>query len=364
MRQLSAMNTLHFENNAPLESCNTFGIAARARQLLRVQHPAQLQELAQQPDLLQQGLLVLGGGSNTIFTGNVQPLLLKIEIPGLALVDEDDTHYIVQAGAGESWHGLVAWSLQQGYAGLENMALIPGTAGAAPVQNIGAYGMELQDRFHSLDAIDIRTGHSFSLDAAQCGFSYRDSIFKRSPNDASAADGESGLAGQAVITHVRLALPKRWQPALGYLDIQRKMAETGITNPTAQQVFDMVVAIRRAKLPDPANIGNAGSFFKNPVVSAEQCARILAHEPAAVHYPLPDGRVKLAAGWLIDACGWRGKSMGNAGVYPKQALVLINRYAETGVRATGAEVMALAKAIQDSVHARFGVQLEMEPIVA
>ena len=315
MRQLSAMNTLHFENNAPLESCNTFGIAARARQLLRVQHPAQLQALSQQPELLQQGLLVLGGGSNTVFTGDVQPLLLKIEIPGLALVDENDTQYIVQAGAGESWHGLVAWSLQQGYAGLENMALIPGTAGAAPVQNIGAYGMELQDRFHGLDAIDIRTGRSFSLDAAQCRFSYRDSIFKHQPDDAHcSAAGASGLAGQAVITHVRLALPKRWQPALGYLDIQRKMAETGITNPTAQQVFDMVVAIRRAKLPDPAQTGNAGSFFKNPVVSAAQCADILAHTPAAVHYPLPDGRIKLAAGWLIDACGWRGKSMGNAGV--------------------------------------------------
>lgn len=363
MRQLSAMNTLHFENNAPLESCNTFGIAARARQLLRVQHPAQLQALAQQPELLQQGLLILGGGSNTVFTGDVQPLLLKIEIPGLALVDENDTHYIVQAGAGESWHGLVAWTLQQGYAGLENMALIPGTAGAAPVQNIGAYGMELQDRFHSLDAIDIRTGRSFSLDAAQCRFSYRDSIFKHSPNDASAADGKGGLAGQAVITQVRLALPKHWQPALGYLDIQRKMAETGITHPSAQQVFDMVVAIRRAKLPDPAQTGNAGSFFKNPVVSAAQCADILAHTPAAVHYPLPDGSIKLAAGWLIDACGWRGKSMGNAGVYPQQALVLINRYAETGVRATGAEVMALAKAIRDSVQTRFGVQLEMEPIV-
>ena len=141
------------------------------------------------------------------------------------------------------------------------------------------------------------------------------------------------------------------------------MAETGITSPTAQQVCDRFIAKRRGKQPDPANIGNAGSFFKNPVVSAEQCARILAHAPAAVHYPLPDGRVKLAAGWLIDACGWRGKSIGNAGVYPKQALVLINRYAETGVRATGAEVMALAKAIQDSVHARFGVQLEMVPIV-
>lgn len=277
----------------------------------------------------------------------------------MALVDEDARHWIVQAAAGETWHDLVAWTLQQGYPGLENMALIPGSVGAAPVQNIGAYGLELQDRFHSLDAVDMRTGHSFTLNAAQCGFGYRDSVFKHAP----AASGGCGLAGQAVITQVRLALPKAWKPELEYTDIQRKMTEWGWRAPTPQQVFDMVVAIRRAKLPDPALVGNAGSFFKNPVVSAEQCDDIIAREPGIVHYPLPDGTAKLAAGWLIDACGWRGKSIGNAGVYERQALVLVNRHTQTGTRATGGEVMTLARAIQASVYERFGIRLETEPVV-
>lgn len=357
------MTDLLIEENVALDPYNTFGIAVRARRLLRVRESAQLQALAQSarqdPGLLNQGFLVLGGGSNIVLTGDVHALVLKMENRGMALVDEDARHWIVQAAAGETWHDLVAWTLQQGYPGLENMAFIPGSVGAAPVQNIGAYGLELQDRFHSLDAVDMRTGHSFTLNAAQCGFGYRDSVFKHAP----AASGGCGLAGQAVITQVRLALPKAWKPELEYTDIQRKMTEWGWRAPTPQQVFDMVVAIRRAKLPDPALVGNAGSFFKNPVVSAEQCADIIAREPGIVHYPLPDGTAKLAAGWLIDACGWRGKSIGNAGVYERQALVLVNRHTQTGTRATGGEVMTLARAIQASVYERFGIRLETEPVV-
>ena len=357
------MTDLLIEENVALDPYNTFGIAVRARRLLRVRESAQLQALAQSarqnPGLLNQGFLVLGGGSNIVLTGDVHALVLKMENRGMALVDEDARHWIVQAAAGETWHDLVAWTLQQGYPGLENMALIPGSVGAAPVQNIGAYGLELQDRFHSLDAVDMRTGDSFTLNAAQCAFGYRDSVFKHVP----AASGGCGLAGQAVITQVRLALPKAWKPELEYADIQRKMTEWGWHAPTPQQVFDMVVAVRRAKLPDPALVGNAGSFFKNPVVSAEQCDDIIAREPGIVHYPLPDGTAKLAAGWLIDACGWRGKHIGNAGVYERQALVLINRHAQTGVRATGGEVMTLARAIQTSVYERFGIHLETEPVV-
>ena len=357
------MTLQKIEHNTPLEHCNTFGIAARARQLLRITSTQQMQALAagaaRPQGLFAQGFLVLGGGSNIVFTGDVRALVLKMEIPGIALVDETPKHWVVQAGAGVRWHDLVAWTLQHGYSGLEKMALIPGSVGAAPVQNIGAYGLELQDRFHSLDAVEMATGRAFTLNAAQCGFGYRDSVFKHAPAQA----GDYGLAGKAVITQVRLALPKVWQPTLGYLDIQRKMAETGLAEPTPQQVFDMVVAIRQAKLPDPTVIGNAGSFFKNPVVTPEQCADIIAREPNIVHYTLDDGSIKLAAGWLIDACGWRGKSMGNAGVYAKQALVLINRHAETGVRATGGEVMTLARAIQTSVYERFGIRLEAEPVV-
>ena len=346
------------EKNASLQSANSFGIAARARALVRVCSQAEVQEAAARFDLAREPFFVLGGGSNIVLTGDVQPLVLKVEIPGMALVQETARHWVVQAGAGVVWHEFVAWTLQQGWPGLENLALIPGTVGAAPVQNIGAYGVELQDRFHALDAIDLLTGEVFTLDAAQCGFGYRDSVFKH----PAAQVGDFGLAGRALILRVRFALSKQWQPVLGYLDIERKMAEEGVTQPSARQLYDWIVAIRRAKLPDPAVVGNAGSFFKNPTVTPEQCADIIGRDPKVVHYPMPDGSVKLAAGWLIDACGWKGKHVGNAGVYEKQALVLVNRGGRENP-ATGGEVMTLAKAIQTSVYERFGIRLEPEPTV-
>jgi UDP-N-acetylmuramate dehydrogenase len=230
------------------------------------------------------------------------------------------------------------------------------------VQNVGAYGVELQDRFDSLDAMDLETGQVFSLNAAQCAFGYRDSVFKHS--SGSGAHQGLGLKGRALILRVRFALPKAWKPVLGYADLEKKMAEQQCHAPNAQQVFDWVCAIRRAKLPDPDVVGNAGSFFKNPTVSPEQCADIIARDPKVVHYLLDDGSVKLAAGWLIDSCGWRGKSVGQAGVYEKQALVLVNRGAGSdGLGATGGEVMTLAKAIQTSVYERFGILLEPEPVI-
>jgi UDP-N-acetylmuramate dehydrogenase len=346
------------ENNAPLQPHNSFGIAARAQAMARVRSEDDLQALMQRPDWATTPRFVLGGGSNLVITGDVKALVLKMEISGMRLVDESAKGWLVEAGAGENWHGFVQWTLDQGMPGLENMALIPGTVGASPVQNIGAYGVELQDRFHSLDGVDLETGQSFTLDAAQCGFSYRDSVFKHPPGDSRGL----GLAGRAVITRVRFWLPKPWRPVLGYLDLERKMAETGITAPDARQIFDWVVAIRRAKLPDPAVIGNAGSFFKNPTVTPEQCEDIIARDPKVVHYPMPDGSIKLAAGWLIDACGWKGKTMGHAGVYEKQALVLVNR-GTAEHPCTGGEVMTLAKAIQTSVYERFGIRLEPEPVV-
>ena len=280
----------------------------------------------------------------------------------MRLVEETNKAWVVEAAAGENWHSFVAWTLSQGWPGLENMALIPGTVGASPVQNIGAYGVELQDRFDSLDAIDLSTGKSFSLNAAQCAFGYRDSIFKHGPHQTQGGSNHMGLAGKAIITRVRFLLPKNWKPVLGYLDLERKMQETGIQKPSAQQVFDWVCAIRQAKLPDPAVIGNAGSFFKNPTVTPDQCADIIAREPKVVHYLLDDGRIKLAAGWLIDACGWKGKTVGNAAVYEKQALVLVNEGGPSNP-CTGGEVMTLAKAIQTSVYERFGIRLEPEPVV-
>ena len=268
-------------------------------------------------------------------------------MPGLRLVRETPDAWIVEAGAGEGWHAFVAWTLEQGWPGLENLALIPGSVGATPVQNIGAYGVELKDRFDSLDVVDLVTGRSVTLDAVACHFGYRDSVFKHAPgrqerHHARALSPAAALAAGARATSTWNARSPR--PA--------------IAAPDARTVFDWVCAIRRAKLPDPALIGNAGSFFKNPVVSTEQCRDIIGRDPEIVHYPLPDGSVKLAAGWLIDACGWKGKSVGRAGVYEKQALVLVNRGG-----ATGAEVVTLARAIQESVYGRFGIRLEPEPVV-
>ncbi len=346
------------ENNVALQSLNTFGIAAKALQLLRVRSESDVSELLASRANGGLPLFVLGGGSNLVITGDIKALVVKMEVAGHRLLEEGAKGWLVEAGAGENWHDFVAWTLAQGWPGLENLALIPGSVGAAPVQNIGAYGVELQDRFHSLDGIDLQTGKTFTLNAAQCGFGYRDSVFKHAP----AGDTGLGLAGKAVITRVRFWLPKPWKPVLGYADLERKMLETGMQTPDAQQIFDWICSIRRAKLPDPAVIGNAGSFFKNPTVTTEQCEDIIAREPRVVHYPLADGSIKLAAGWLIDACGWKGKSVGNAAVYEKQALVLVNRGGKEHP-CTGGEVMTLAKAIQTSVYERFGILLEPEPVV-
>jgi UDP-N-acetylmuramate dehydrogenase len=342
------------EQNVPLQSHNSFGIVAKARALVRVRGEADVQQVLADSEHGPVPKFVLGGGSNIVLTGDVKPLVLKVEVMGRRLVEETARAFVIEAGAGETWHDFVTWTLDQGYDGLENLALIPGTVGASPVQNVGAYGVELQDRFESLDAIDLFTGKTFTLEAAQCAFGYRDSVFKHH----AAKEGDFGLAGRAMIVRVRFRLPKPWRPVLGYLDLQRKIQDTGIREPSARQIYDWVCAIRTAKLPDPRVIGNAGSFFKNPTVSPEQCQDIIAREPNIVHYPMPDGTVKLAAGWLIDACGWKGKSVGNAGVYDKQALVLVNRGG-----ATGGEVVTLARAIQTSVYERFGIRLEPEPVV-
>ena len=337
---------MQIETGVSLKPYNTFSLPAVARTLVRVASDADVRRVVDHPELGMAPKFVLGGGSNIILTRDMPQIVLKVEVRGVRLVEERTDAWIVEAGAGEPWHELVAHTLAQGWPGLENLALIPGTVGAAPVQNIGAYGVELKDRFESLDAVDLLTGRTSTLWPEICAFGYRDSVFKHS------------LAGRCVITRVRFRLPKPWQPVLGYLELERKMIDTGISAPSAQQVFDWVCAIRRAKLPDPALIGNAGSFFKNPVVTPEQCRDIIGRDPEVVHYPMPDGSVKLAAGWMIDACGWKGKSVGQAGVYEKQALVLVNRG-----HAIGSEVMTLARAIQESVYGRFGIRLETEPVV-
>ena len=329
----------------PLQALNTFGIAACARAYLKVDSVARLAAVMADPALSTMPRLLLGGGSNILLTGDVDALVLHMAIEGKTVVGQDDQQTLVRAGAGENWHAFVQWTLAQGLGGLENMSLIPGTVGASPIQNIGAYGAEVKDTFHALTAFDLHSGALRTMQAAECRFGYRDSIFKH-PEGAS-----------LVIVDVTFALPPAWQPNLRYAELANAVREAGLSAPTAREISDIVVAIRRRKLPDPALIGNAGSFFKNPVVTAEQCRQLLASFPALVHHTQADGGEKLAAGWLIDQCGWKGKTMGAAGVYPKQALVLVNNGG-----ATGAEVVALARAIQADVAARFGVQLETEPV--
>ena len=339
-------SALAVEHGVNLKPYNTFALPCMAHTLVRIRSEADVRRVVDDPELGRAPKFILGGGSNLILTQDIKPVVLKVEVPGLRLLETREDAWIVEAGAGERWHDLVSWCLDNDLPGLENMALIPGTVGAAPVQNIGAYGIELKDRFESLDAVDLMTGRTITLDGTTCRFDYRDSLFKQA------------LAGKTVITRVRLRLPRPWQPLLGYAELERKVAETGITAPSARRIFDWVVAVRRAKLPDPAVIGNAGSFFKNPVVTPEQCRDIIQRDPEIVHYPMPDGNFKLAAGWMIDACGWKGKTVGQAGVYDKQALVLVNRG-----DARGAEVVTLARAIQESVYGRFGIRLEPEPVV-
>lgn len=337
---------MQIDSGVSLKPYNTFGLPAVARTLVRIASDADVRRVVDSPELGLAPKFILGGGSNIILTRDMPQVVLKVEVRGMRVVEERADAWIVESGAGEDWHELVKYTLDAACPGLENLALIPGTVGAAPVQNIGAYGVELQDRFDSLDAVDLVTGRSVTIGPQACAFGYRDSVFKHM------------LAGRSLITRVRFRLPRPWQPVLGYLELQKKMAETGTPHPDAKQVFDWVCAIRHSKLPDPAVIGNAGSFFKNPVVTPEQCRDIIGRDPEIVHYPMPDGSVKLAAGWMIDACGWKGKTVGDAGVYEKQALVLVNRGA-----AIGSEVMTLALAIQESVYGRFGIRLEHEPVV-
>jgi UDP-N-acetylmuramate dehydrogenase len=338
--------SLPIETDVPLRGLNTFGVDATARRLVRVRSARDVRLVVDHPELGRAPKCVLGGGSNLLFTQDVDAVVVKVEIAGIRVLEDDARSTLIEAGAGESWHGVVEWTLDQGYAGLENLARIPGTAGAAPVQNIGAYGLELSDRLESVDVVDFVTGRSATLPAAHCRLGYRDSVFKRE------------LAGKSVITAIRLRLPKPWVPVTGYADVQRWLQRHNLNEPSPKTVFDAVCAIRQSKLPDPSTLGNAGSFFKNPVVNRTIRNEILEEHPDIVSYPLEDGTYKLAAAWMIAACGWKGQSLGRAGVHEQQPLVLVNRGG-----ASGTEILALAQAVQDSVQQKFGLRLEPEPVI-
>ena len=335
--------TVQWQEQVSLKPYNTFGIDVKARYFTQAHDD---QEVRLALGQAQQGgvpVLVIGGGSNLLLTRDIDALVLHMASRGRRVLSDDGERIVVEAEAGEPWHPFVQWTLAQGYCGLENLSLIPGTVGAAPMQNVGAYGVEIKDVFVGLTALDRETGELRDFGLAECAFGYRDSLFKRNP-------------GRWLILRVRFALSRTLQAHLDYGPVRQRLAEQGVTEPTAQAISEAICSIRREKLPDPAELGNAGSFFKNPVVSAELVERIRAQYPGVVAYPQADGQVKLAAGWLIEQAGWKGHREGDAGVHRLQSLVLVN-YGQ----ASGAQMHALARRIQADILERFGVELEMEP---
>ncbi|MES2771711.1 MAG: UDP-N-acetylmuramate dehydrogenase [Pseudomonadota bacterium] len=332
-----------------LKPYNTLALAARAAHFVSVRQARGLENLAHDlglsPDTPR---FVLGGGSNLVLTQDFDGLMLHVNLLGRALLREDAEAWYLRVASGESWSEVVDWSLRQGWPGLENLALIPGTVGAAPIQNIGAYGLELSERFYALEAFDFVLGKWVSFDRAACAFAYRSSVFKQQGWH---------LDGRFLITSLILRLPKKWQAVNLYGDLAKALAQRNISTPSALDIAQAVIAIRQAKLPNPAEIPNVGSFFHNPVIAAEQAEQLLRQYPELPHYPQASAGVKLAAAWLIEQAGWKGKALGAVAMYERQALVLVNRGA-----ARGSEVCALAQAVQADVQQRFGVLLTVEPV--
>lgn len=318
-------------------------VEAKARYFAAFQN---LEELQQTLDVAHQQKLsvkILGGGSNLLFVDDFDGLILKNEIQGREVVFEDEEEIYLKIGAGENWHHLVMHCVDQGWGGIENLALIPGTVGAAPVQNIGAYGVELADVFHELSAWLSEEEKVVTMTAEDCAFGYRESVFKHSLKD------------RAVILSVTLRLQKKGTPDFSYKALNDELASKGIGHPTTKQVAEAVIAVRQSKLPDPAEVGNNGSFFKNPVVPAAKYKELQEQHPTIPGYVVSEEEIKIPAGWLIDQAGWKGFREGDAGVYPKQALILVN-YGE----ASGGEIMALAQRIQRDVREKFKINITPE----
>lgn len=332
------------QNQVDLSACNTLALPGRAAAYLRVELP----EVLADPRWQQYRRFVLGGGSNLVLRGDFDGLVLHMAISGRRLMAEDADAWYLEVGAGENWHDFVLWTLANSWPGLENLALIPGTAGAAPVQNIGAYGLEVGELVYRVRAWDFRKNTQVELTRDACRFAYRNSLFKE--------EGRH-LDGSLAITALTLRLPKGWQPNCRYADLERELEARQISNPSAQDIAAAVIALRQRKLPDPALLPNAGSFFHNPILPALQAEQLKRHFPTLPTYLQADGRVKLAAGWLIEQAGWKGKALGPVGMYEKQALVLVNHGG-----ATGADVERSMAAVQAAVREKFGVQLTPEPV--
>lgn len=330
--------------NVSLKALNTLGVQARASFLVRIESTEQLCTVLADTNLPARRL-VLGGGSNILFRNDFDGLVIHNAIPGRRVLEERDDFVRICAGAGENWHDFVAWTLSAGHGGLENLSLIPGSVGAAPIQNIGAYAVELSDRFDSLTAVRLADGAVREMTSADCHFGYRHSVFRSQP-------------GTAVVTELTLKLPRPWEPVLHYGGLRVQLEQDGIRKPDPDAVSNAVCAIRRRKLPDPARLGNVGSFFKNPTIPVTTWAPIHEQEPGLVCFPEEAGQVKIAAASLIEHCGWKGFRDGDAGVSEQHALVLVNYGA-----ATGEQIWQLAERIRESVSQHFGIELETEPVV-
>ncbi|HLW39314.1 MAG TPA: UDP-N-acetylmuramate dehydrogenase [Brumimicrobium sp.] len=329
------------QENVNLKPFNTFGISVRTKYFAPFSSENALKSLLS--EVKNHELLILGGGSNVLFQGNFHGVILRNEIKGIELIEENDQNVILKVGAGVVWHDLVLHTISKGWGGIENLSLIPGSVGASPMQNIGAYGVEIKDVFESLEALEIATGklHTFSHEA--CQFGYRESVFKKA------------LKNKFVITSVTYKLSKHPQLNTSYGAIEEELKSRNITKPTIKDVSDAVIAIRQSKLPDPKEIGNAGSFFKNPVISLSHYEELQKKHENIPSYKVDEQNVKVPAGWLIDQSGWKGKTFGNYGVHKRQALVLVN-YDD----AKGKDIVQLSEQIIEDIEQRFGITLERE----
>jgi len=337
------MSSNSTKDNISLKSYNTFGIDVNANKLITIEEVSDLRKFLEEDSHRVKNRLILGGGSNVLFTKNFDGLVLLNRIKGIEIIKEDEEFVFVKVGAGEEWHELVVWAVDKSYGGIENLSLIPGSVGAGPMQNIGAYGVELKDSFYELEAMHLQTLELKKFNTEECQFGYRESIFKQQYKD------------QFFITSVTFKLKKHPQLNITYGAIQSELKAMGIEQPNVKDVSNAVIRIRQSKLPDPKILGNAGSFFKNPEITISQFEKIKAEHPAIVAYPTTPGKIKLAAGWMIEQCGWKGKVIGHTGSHKDQALVLVN-YGN----ATGDEVYQLALDIKKSVFEKFGVEINPE----
>ena len=330
-------------SDVSLKTLNTFGISASAKFFSEASNEDQVRAIIQTNEFSSNDNLILGGGSNLLFTENFNGIVLKNNISGIEVIRETDEAVYVKAGGGVVWHDFVLYCIKKGWNGLENLSLIPGSLGASPMQNIGAYGVEIKDIFEELEAIHLKTGEINYFNNLDCKFNYRESIFKTS------------LKGEYLISRVTFKLSKKMNFNTSYGIINQQLEAMNITDLTAKSISDAVVAIRQSKLPDPKKIGNSGSFFKNPIVSNGQFEKLKLNFPNVVGYPSGDKSTKLAAGWLIDQAGWKGKKFNNYGVHKNQALVLVNYGG-----ATGKEIYNLSEEIMQSIKEKFNVALERE----